>query len=79
VHRIDERRDDIVRDLHKRIKRAKMNGAAASRSEAVHRRSAEDANLALDEVCHLWTHWSAQLLISSLWREARVDIQILLS
>ncbi|KAK9915072.1 hypothetical protein WJX75_004392 [Coccomyxa subellipsoidea] len=49
VHRIDERRDDIVRDLHKRIKRAKMNGAAASRSEAVHRRSAEDANLALDE------------------------------
>ncbi|BDA43578.1 probable oral-facial-digital syndrome 1 protein homolog at N-terminal half [Coccomyxa sp. Obi] len=53
VNNLDGAQDDVIRDLRKRLSRARMNAENAYRSAATHRRSAEDANLALDEALDL--------------------------
>lgn len=48
----DGAHDRVIRDLQKRLSRARTNAESAYRTAAIHRRSAGDADLALDEVCN---------------------------
>ncbi|CAL8468473.1 g8013 [Coccomyxa elongata] len=53
VNDSDGAQDGVMKDLRKRLSRAKTNAESACRSAATHRRCAEDANLALDEALDL--------------------------
>ena len=52
VNNFDGAQDGVIRDLRKRLLRAKSTAKSAYRLAASHSRSAENAHFALDEVCN---------------------------
>ena len=52
MNNFDGAQDGVIRDLRKRLSRAKLNAKSAYSVAAAHSRSAENAHFALDEVCN---------------------------
>lgn len=52
VDTLDQQRDVVIGKLRKCLSRATNKAVGACKSEAVYRRAADDADLALDEVPH---------------------------